>query len=292
LFYHVAKAGGISRAVKRIPYGIQQPAVSGQICQLERDIGQRLFERSPFKLTPAGVELLAFVEPFFGGLSTIESRLRANAAPVLRIGAADMALRLHLPAVVERLRRRIPDLRLTLRSGSQDELEAWVEDRSIDLAVAPLERRLPQRCRSEPLMRVPIVLQVPKTSKCRSAEELWKKGRIDAPLVTLPESEGVVKRFRRGLKERGIEWPTTTEANSLEGITAHVAGGAGYGVNVGMSEVVKHPRIRVLPLAGFEPLDVGMIWLGQPGELVAELIEDARSYVRRVWPEWCSPAGG
>ena len=33
LFYYVAKHGGIMAAVRNIPYGIQQPAVSGQILQ-------------------------------------------------------------------------------------------------------------------------------------------------------------------------------------------------------------------------------------------------------------------
>jgi len=51
LFYYVAQHGGISRAVRHIPYGIQQPAVSSQMLLLEEDLGTRLFERSPFRLT-------------------------------------------------------------------------------------------------------------------------------------------------------------------------------------------------------------------------------------------------
>ena len=35
LFYYVARHGGITEAVRNIPYGIQQPAVSGQVAQLE-----------------------------------------------------------------------------------------------------------------------------------------------------------------------------------------------------------------------------------------------------------------
>ena len=68
LFYYVAKHGGISAAVRGIPYGIQQPAVSGQMGKLEEDVGVKLFERSPFKLTPAGVRLFAHVQPFFEAL--------------------------------------------------------------------------------------------------------------------------------------------------------------------------------------------------------------------------------
>ena len=68
LFYYVAKHGGISEAVRKMLYGIQQPAVSGQILQLEETLGLKLFQRRPFHLTPAGRELFAFVEPFFGRL--------------------------------------------------------------------------------------------------------------------------------------------------------------------------------------------------------------------------------
>jgi len=53
LFYYVAKHGGISEAVRNIPYGIQQPAVSGQIIQLEEYLGVTLFQRRPFVLTAA-----------------------------------------------------------------------------------------------------------------------------------------------------------------------------------------------------------------------------------------------
>ena len=40
LFYYVAKHGGIAAAVRKMPYGIQQPAVSGQIGRLEEALGQ------------------------------------------------------------------------------------------------------------------------------------------------------------------------------------------------------------------------------------------------------------
>ena len=54
LFYFVAKHGGIAAAVRNIPYGIQQPAVSGQIAKLEESLGTKLFQRRPFTLSPAG----------------------------------------------------------------------------------------------------------------------------------------------------------------------------------------------------------------------------------------------
>ncbi|MEQ1842141.1 MAG: LysR family transcriptional regulator, partial [Verrucomicrobiales bacterium] len=64
LFYYVARFGGITEAVRKMPYGIQQPAVSGQILQLENHLGVKLFQRRPFALTPAGEELYDFIHPF------------------------------------------------------------------------------------------------------------------------------------------------------------------------------------------------------------------------------------
>src|ERR1019366_9519714 len=100
LFYYVSRHGGISRAVRNMPYGIQQPAVSSQILLLEQDLGVKLFARSPFKLTPAGVELYEFARPFFENLDGMALRLRQQAAPQLRIGASELVLREYLPAVV------------------------------------------------------------------------------------------------------------------------------------------------------------------------------------------------
>ncbi|HLP07396.1 MAG TPA: LysR family transcriptional regulator [Opitutaceae bacterium] len=286
LFYHVARAGGISRAVKRIPYGIQQPAVSGQIAALERELGVRLFERSPFRLTPAGAELFAFVEPFFGGLASIEAKLSEQAAPVLRIGAAELVLRHHLPPVIERLRRSEPRLRLSLRSGFQGELETALLERSIDLAVTPLDRKPPRRLRVAPLLRVPLVLLVPKAAALKSAADLWRDGRPQESLIALPESESVVRRFREGLRRRGVRWPTAIEASSLEAITAYVASGAGVGLNVGLPEVVRHPKVRLLPLEGFASLEIVALWSGEATPVMTEFLENAQAYVRQAWPQW------
>src|SRR5687767_4594770 len=89
LFYYVARFGGVSAAARRIPYGIQQPAISAQIIQLENNLGATLFTRRPFKLTKAGEELFRFIEPFFGGLDELGRRLRGGAEMSLRIGATE-----------------------------------------------------------------------------------------------------------------------------------------------------------------------------------------------------------
>jgi len=86
LFYYVAKHGGIAAAVRKMPYGIQQPAVSGQIARLEEALGAKLFNRRPFSLLPAGVELFEFIKPFFDNVEKVAGRIR-GASQQLRIAA-------------------------------------------------------------------------------------------------------------------------------------------------------------------------------------------------------------
>ena len=88
LFYYVARHGGISSAVRHMPYGIQQPAVSAQILRLEKDLGVKLFERQPFRLTVAGRQLMEFVDPFFSNMEAVAHRLKNDAQPQLRVAAS------------------------------------------------------------------------------------------------------------------------------------------------------------------------------------------------------------
>ena len=88
LFYFVARHGGISEAARKMTYSIQQPAISGQIIQLEEHLGVTLFQRRPFELTPEGARLFAFVEPFFANLHAVELELQGGAVHQIRIGAS------------------------------------------------------------------------------------------------------------------------------------------------------------------------------------------------------------
>lgn len=285
LFYYVARAGGISAAVRQMPYGIQQPAISSQILQLEENLGVTLFQRQPFRLTPEGDELLAFIKPFFDQVEEVGERLRKNFAPQLRIGAAEPVLRVHLPAVIARVQQTHPGFRLVLRSGFQTELEAWLQAKEVDLAVVPLRRRPPPHTRVLRLVKIPLVLLVPRKSKLKSAAELWSRRKIDDALISLPPAEAVSEIFQAELQRRRISWPFTTEASSLDLITQYVANGAGIGVSLDLPDVIKHREVRVLPLDGFTPLELGVLWQGEPAPLLRLTLQHMQAYVRETWPE-------
>lgn len=285
LFYYVARHGGISAAVRNMPYGVQQPAVSTQIGKLEHDLGVRLFERMPFRLTPAGEQLYAYVGPFFDRMPTIAAQLRSAEAAELRLGGAELILRDHLPIILRAVKKQFPRLRFSLRTlGYQSVAENWLRKGEIDLAFLPLRRRPPAKLKQLPMARLPLVLQVHPKSKYKTAAELWAEKRLSLPLICLPETSGIAQMFQSELKRRGVQWPQTIEASSLDLITRYVANGDGIGVNVQVERKAKSREVRALPLEGFPLVTIGAIWSGELSRAAAATVEQVHAYARKTWP--------
>jgi DNA-binding transcriptional LysR family regulator len=154
LFYYVAKHGGISEAVRNMPYGIQQPAMSGQVIQLEEFLGVTLFHRRPFAMTAEGEQLFEFIRPFFDNLQSVGEKIRGGVSQQIRIGASEIVLRDHLPAVLQSMQKQFPRLKVTLREGYQPELESCLSKRELDLAITLLDGKPPSGIHGLPLFNL------------------------------------------------------------------------------------------------------------------------------------------
>ena len=284
LFYYVARHGGISEAARNMPYGIQQPAISAQLLRLEDDLGVKLFTRRPFSLTPPGKKLYQFIEPFFSNLERVGAALQPEATPYLRIGAPELVFRDHLPGLLNDLRARFPRLKLSLRSGYQHQLEAWLEAREIHLAVTPLETNPPNSIKMVSLLHLPLVLLVPRRSPVKAVEDLWTRDKIEEPLVCLPPSETVSKNFQEGLARIGVDWPPGIEASSLDLISTYVLNGYGIGLSVAVPGQPFPPRLRALPLEGFKPVELGVLWSGALNPLENTLLEEIQRRAASLRP--------
>lgn len=278
IFYYVARHGGISAAVRKFPYGIQQPAVSSQILQLESSLGTRLFHRRPFQLTPEGERLFGFVEPFFGNIGRVAREIQGASAKFIRLGASGPALRHHLPAVLENVRKGAPGLRLHLLEATAPQLTDALREDEIDLAVTTIHEPLADGLKTRLLLELPLALLLPRKSRIRSPAELWRRDAIDDPLISLPANEPIAVNFQRGLRKLGVDWAPALVVSSLELVETYVAKGFGIGVSVNLPGIGEPAGIRRMPLTGFEPLAVGAVWRGTPSPLMGTLIDAMASY--------------
>jgi DNA-binding transcriptional LysR family regulator len=284
LFYYVARYGGITEAVRNIPYGIQQPAVSGQVAQLEEYLGVILFQRRPFSLSPAGEKLYKFIHPFFSSLDCIAGELQGGERRQIRIGASTTVLRDHLPEFFRTVRKKYPSLKIALREGYQAELEHLLQQEELDLAITLIEKKSAPGIQSAPLVELPLTLLVEKSVELKSAEELWRSDKIEQPLICLPEAEAICKHFQLGLRRLGVDWFTGIEVSSIDLIETYVANGFGIGLSVLVPKTELRPTLRAIPLskAEFAPVIVGALWRGKPSALLQALLDELRLRAKRL----------
>jgi DNA-binding transcriptional LysR family regulator len=287
LFYHVAKSKGVTRAVRQMPYGIQQPSISAQVNALERDLGVTLYERRPFKLTPAGEELFKFVEPFFGRMAEVREKLQGAAQ--LRIGASPIVLRDYLSPVIASIRRQFPRINMILRALNQPELIAGIEQDELDIVISLLPDNLSPVVHAEILMELPLILLAPRGAKIRSADELWQKGKVSEPLIALGPNELICQCFQQTLVKLGVSWLPTIEMDSLELIQNYVEAGYGLGLSVSRPESKKSSAgIQVLELPGFPTLQFGLLHRSnlnaEDGGVKRAFLDEVRKQAARLSP--------
>lgn len=259
LFYYVARYGGIAEAVRKMPYGIQQPAVSVQLLQLEKSLGTTLFRRRPFELTKAGQELYASAEPFFSGTEAIASRIRGDNETHIRIGASQTVLRDYLPKVLGAVRRKVPNLRVTLREGYPHDLLEAVAENEIDVAITAVEARVPAPLRKTVLAKLRPQLLFQKSASDAEVREVLAPTGSRPPLIALPPGEPVCRLFQAELKRRRIEWLPSLEVSSLDLVATYVREGFGAGLSI---EAPNHAtaNLRAVVLEDFPVITLAAVW--------------------------------
>jgi DNA-binding transcriptional LysR family regulator len=282
LFYYVARHGGIMEAVRNIPYGIQQPAVSGQVAQLEEYLGVTLFRRRPFALTADGGKLYKFIQPFFSNLEKVAVEMQGGQVRHIRIGASTIFLRDHLPGLLRDVRRKFAGLKVSLREGYPAQLESLLQQEEIDLAVTLIDKKPAPGVHTLALLELPLVLLVEKDSKVTAAEQLWKRDKIDETLICLPPAESLCRKFQQKLTELGVDWFPGIEASSADLIETYVANGLGIGVSIAIPKKALPPNVRVLPLPGFPSVVMGAMWRGQATPVLKAFLSELQQRAKKL----------
>ena len=138
LFIDTAEVGSLSKVA--LTYGTSQPHISRRIGELEKECGGRLFQRTGrgVVLTELGERIAPKVRVWMASTEQLANDVRASAGtPIgkVRIGSLPSAAHPLVSTLYRRLKAQFPLIQLSVREGQGAQLETWLEDGSVDLAI-------------------------------------------------------------------------------------------------------------------------------------------------------------
>jgi LysR family transcriptional regulator, nitrogen assimilation regulatory protein len=138
LFIDAAEVGSLTKVA--VTYGTSQPHISRQISELEHECGGRLFERTGrgVVLTEFGQRIAPKVRAWLASSEQLVNDVRNLAGtPIgkVRLGSLPSTAHPLMSTLHKQLRERYPLIQLAVREGQGAQLETWLEDGSVDLAI-------------------------------------------------------------------------------------------------------------------------------------------------------------
>src|SRR5215471_12499648 len=138
LFMDASEFGSLSKVA--LAYGTSQPQISRRISELEQACGGRLFQRTGrgVVLTALGQRIAPKVRAWLASTEQLENDVRASAGtPIgkVRIGSLPSTAHPLVSTLYKRLKQQYPLIQLAVREGQGAQLETWLEDGSVDLAI-------------------------------------------------------------------------------------------------------------------------------------------------------------
>jgi len=113
-------------------------------------------------------------------------------------------------------------------------------------------------------------------------DQLWKRDKIEEPLICLPNAEAMCKHFQQGLARLGVDWFPSIEVSSVDLIETYVGCGFGIGLSVMVPKAKTSPNVRVLPLQDFAPVIMGALWRGKSSALQQAFLDELQLRAKRL----------
>lgn len=255
-FLAVVEEGRFARAAARL--FLSPPAVTAHVQRLERDLGVRLLERSPLRLTEAGERFVPHARAALAAANAAVAAVaepgadRPGAAgPVLRVGIMGHGSAELTPAIVRAFRRARPGVRLAIEPlDFTEHVTALVENR-VDVAFvrpAPDDERVDV----DVLTTESRIVCVPVDGPFGDAAALRLADVLDLPIVEVPEVTPAVFAdylyFTRAVNgERGRRGPDL--ARTPQDVLLSVAAGRGVGSALAsFARFYPWPGVRYVPI--------------------------------------------
>jgi DNA-binding transcriptional LysR family regulator len=230
-FVAVVEESSFTRAAARVH--VAQPAISQQIAQLERELGQRLFDRSErrIRLTPAGEALLPNARAALAAATAAQdavTALHGYLAGPLAIGCIPCPPE-WLTSHLARFQHQHPKVRNILHIGDPEALAADVAAQSLDAALigmsaerlpaGPGGARLPHVLASQTVGTEPLVVGVAPDHPLATRDQITLAELRDLPFATLTRGTGLRLVLEAACAGLGFAPRVQVETNDLNTLT-------------------------------------------------------------------------
>jgi DNA-binding transcriptional LysR family regulator len=244
-FVAVAQEGNFTRAADRVM--VAQPAISQQILRLERELGEKLFDRTPrrVRLTRAGRVLL----PHARAILADADRARDALASLQGLTTGRLALGSvqSPPAVVARLlgrfRENHPGVALSVREDQSARLVDALHEGELDIALIglALRQKPPTDLQARVIATEPVVVVVHRDHALAEKTSVALSQLRDQAMVTLPAGTGQRTMLDDAARAAGFSPHITAESNDMDLLVALAAERVGIAI-VRASAAAGHDR--------------------------------------------------
>ncbi|MFM0527012.1 LysR family transcriptional regulator [Paraburkholderia strydomiana] len=258
-FAAVAEHLNISRAA--VALHLSQPAVSGQLRQLQAEFGEPLYQREGrgVRLTPAGEQLASYaarLRDTWRQAHAYRDALRGLEQGTLRIGATTTPASYLLPYLIADFHRRYPDVALHTADGNTTDIVGALGSVDIALIEGPVGADLPPDTAVHAWREDEIVAIMPRAhslaaSASGAGVDLAALGA--EPLIVREAGSGVRQIVERAFARAGVPMRVALEIAGVEGVKEAVRAGMGIGFVSAMSMRHEDGALRVFSLSP-EPL--------------------------------------
>jgi LysR family nitrogen assimilation transcriptional regulator len=228
LFIDAAEFGSLSKVA--VAYGTSQPHISRRISELEQECGGRLFQRTGrgVVLTELGQRIAPKVRAWLASSDQLANDVRTSAGtPIgkVRIGSLPSTAHPLVSTLHRRLKQRYPLVQLVVREGQGSQLETWLEDGSVDLAILYRTSGSPKNADTY-LVETSTYLVGAAGDPLTSRPTVRFAKLHNLPLVLFCRPSSWRNQLEQISAERGVSLNVALEADSLS-LQTHIASEGG-----------------------------------------------------------------
>lgn len=238
-FLTVAKTLSFTRAAQELNYS--QSTVTAQIQTLERELGGPLFERlgKRVALTESGRRLVRYAERLVSLERETMAAVPADGKPagMLTLGICEWLCGGILPQAIRQMRRRYPEVRLTIRAGSCPDLRRRLSEGVLDLALlADAKVRAPEQV-VEAAQPESMVVIAPPSHRLAGKRRVRPEELSGEPFLTMHAGCSADDQLFKAIVAGGGVPGVEIEFAGFEAIKRCVE--EGVGLTVGMHSAVR-----------------------------------------------------